>query len=80
MKITTLSEHGLCKTYAVIDTYSAPAPDKPEPYTLAKLQELSKDETVRHAGMLAARFESHPEHGDVIIITSGESGGIMIHS
>ena len=85
MKITPLSSQELENTYTIIEDSYTGGTDTPPNCTLAELRELIKNDTFAgestdHAGMLAVRYESHPEYGDVIIITTAESGGIMIHA
>lgn len=53
------------------------------PLTMDEFIEIGMDpneiETVEHAGMIAAKFVRHHEHGDMILVSGQEEGGFMIH-
>ena len=43
-------------------------------------EEINNVDYINHAGMSVAKCFKHPIHGDFILITTGESGGLMIHA
>jgi len=55
------------------------------PLTIQQYAEISENiydeiERIEHAGLTAAKCIEHPEYGDIILISSTESGGcLMIH-
>lgn len=54
------------------------------PLTIQQYADISEDiydeiERVEHGGIIAAKCIGHPEHGDIILISSHHGGCLMIH-
>jgi hypothetical protein len=54
------------------------------PLTIQQYAEISGDiydesHRVEYAGMTARKCEGHPEYGDIILVSSGLGGCLMIH-
>jgi hypothetical protein len=43
-------------------------------------EEINCVNYINHAGMSVAKCFKHPEYGDFVLITTGESGGLMLHA
>ncbi|WP_333873930.1 hypothetical protein [Methylobacter sp.] len=54
------------------------------PLTVQQYEEISEDiydevDRLEYAGTIATKCAKHPEHGDIILVSSTDGGHLMIH-